>query len=60
MNEKKKYIGGNYSGERTDAHKKLISDEFYENSKEQALNSYLEFVEKDANNEKFEIPEYNW
>ncbi len=53
-------ILGNYSGERTDLHKKLISDEFYENSKETALNSYLKFVDKDANNEEFVIPEYNF
>ena len=51
---------GNYSGDRTELHKELISDEFYENSKEVALTHYLEFVEKDANNEKFEIPEYNF
>ena len=51
---------GNYSGDRTDLHKKIISDEFYENSKEVALNHYLEFVEKDANNEEFVIPEYNY
>lgn len=53
-------ILGNYSGERTDLHKKLISDEFYENSKETALNSYLKFVDKDANNEEFVIPKYNF
>lgn len=51
---------GNYSGERTQLHKKLISDEFYNNSKDVAINHYLEFVEKDANNEKFEIPEYKF
>ena len=51
---------GNYSGERTELHKKLISEEFYNNSKETALNDYLKFVDKDANNEKFEIPEYNF
>ncbi len=53
-------ILGNYSGERTELHRKLISDEFYENSKETALNYYLQFVEKDANNEAFVIPEYNY
>lgn len=53
-------ILGNYSGERTDLHKQLISDSFYENSKELAIESYLEFVEKDANNEMFVIPEYNF
>jgi len=58
--EKFSRILGNYSGERTEFHKKLISDEFYENSKETALNHYLQFVEKDANNEEFVIPEYNY
>ena len=53
-------ILGNYSGERTQMHKSLITDEFYANSKELALTHYLEFVEKDANNEKFEIPNYNF
>lgn len=51
---------GNYSGKRTELHKKLISEEFYNNSKEMALDDYLKFVDKDANNEKFEIPEYNF
>ncbi len=58
--EKFSRVLGNYSGDRTELHKELISDEFYENSKEVALTHYLEFVEKDANNEKFEIPEYNF
>lgn len=53
-------ILGNYSGERTDLHKKLIPEDFYNNSKEIALEDYLKFVEKDANNEKFVIPEYNF
>mgnify|MGYP002855050965 CR=1 FL=1 len=58
--EKFARILGNYSGERTELHKALISDEFYENSKETALNYYLRFVEKDANNEEFIIPDYNY
>ena len=58
--EKFSRILGNYSGERTDLHKQIILDEFYENSKETALNYYLQFVEKDANNEKFVIPEYTY
>ena len=53
-------ILGNYSGERTDLHKQYISDEFYNNSKETALDDYLKFVEKDANNEVFVIPNYNF
>ena len=58
--EKFSRVLGNYSGERTELHKELISDEFYENSKETALNYYLQFVEKDANNEEFVIPEYSF
>ena len=58
--EKFSRVLGNYSGERTELHKELISDEFYKNSKEKALDYYLQFVEKDANNEKFVIPEYKF
>ena len=49
---------GNYSGDRTELHKELISEEFYNESKETALNHYLEFVDKDADTSKFEIPSY--
>ena len=49
---------GNYPGNRNDLHKSIISDEFYENSKDTALNYYLKFVSKDANNEQFVIPDY--
>ena len=41
-------------------HLDLISEDFYNNSKEIALNHYLEFVDKDANNEQFVIPEYKF
>jgi phosphomannomutase len=58
--EKFSRVLGNYSGERTELHRELIPEEFYENSKETALNYYLQFVEKDANNEQFVIPEYNY
>ena len=51
-------ILGNYSGERTEKHNALITEEFYEASKETALNYYLKFVDKDANNEQFVIPNY--
>ena len=51
-------ILGNYSGERTELHKELVSDSFYNESKETALNHYLEFVDKDADTSKFEIPNY--
>lgn len=51
-------ILGNYSGERTALHEKFIPQDFYEKSKETALDYYLDFVNKAANNEKFEIPDY--
>ena len=60
MIEKFSRVLGNYSGERTELHKELISEEFYENSKHKALDYYLQFVEKDANNEAFVIPEYKF
>ena len=53
-------ILGNYSGERTELHKQFINDEFYESAKDKAMNYYLAFVDKDANNEKFDIPEYEF
>ena len=51
---------GNYSGDRTELHRELISQEFYENSKDVALEYYLKFVDKGADNSVFEIPEYNY
>lgn len=51
---------GNYNGYRTELHKKFIDNEFYNFSKDKAMKYYLEFVEKDANNEKFEIPNYEF
>ncbi|MBE7711183.1 MAG: hypothetical protein E7Z92_03480 [Cyanobacteria bacterium SIG31] len=51
---------GNYSGERTDLHKEIISEEFYEKSKEIAIEYYLKFVEKGADLSIFEIPEYKY
>ncbi|MCI1274285.1 MAG: hypothetical protein LKG27_07635 [Clostridiaceae bacterium] len=49
---------GNYSGERTDLHKKFIDDKFYKNAKDIAMKYYLEFVKKDENNTPFTIPDY--
>lgn len=51
---------GNYSGYRTELHKKYITDKFYNDSKDKAMKYYLEFVDKDANNEKFVIPKYEF
>lgn len=53
-------ILGNYSGERTELHKKFIDDEFYNSTKDKAMEYYLKFVNKDANNEPFVIPEYKF
>lgn len=53
-------ILGNYSGERTELHKKFIDDKFYSETKDNAMEYYLAFVEKDANNIPFTIPEYNF
>ncbi len=53
-------VMGNYSGDRTEWHKKFISEEFYNKTKEEAMKYYLDFVDKDANNESFVIPEYTF
>lgn len=53
-------VMGNYSGDRTEWHKKFITDEFYNKTKEEAMKYYLAFVDKDANNEPFVVPEYNF
>ena len=58
--EKYASILGNYSGDRTELHKKFIPQEFYDTTKEKAMEYYLAFVDKDANNEKFEIPKYDF
>lgn len=51
---------GNYSGERTELHKKYIDDDFYNSTKDNAMKYYLKFVDKDANNEPFIIPDYKF
>ena len=53
-------ILGNYSGERTELHRKFIDDKFYNSTKDKAMEYYLKFVDKDANNEPFVIPEYKF
>jgi len=58
--EKYASILGNYSGDRTEMHCKLISESDYENCKSDAMDYYLAFVNKDANNEPFVIPEYSF
>ncbi len=58
--EKYASLLGNYSGDRTELHKKFIPDDFYNTTKDKAMKYYLAFVNKDANNEKFEIPDYRF
>lgn len=58
--EKYASLLGNYSGDRTELHKKYIPEELYEKCKQDAMDYYLAFVDKDANNEPFEIPEYSF
>lgn len=45
--EKYTTIMGYYSGDLTDLYKKLIPETFYNNSKDNAMESYLEFVNSD-------------
>ena len=51
---------GNFSGERTEPHQKYISDEMYDSTKDKSMEYYLEFVNDEANNEVFVIPEYSF
>ena len=51
---------GNFSGDRTDIHRKYITDEMYETTKDKSMEYYLEFVNDEANNEVFVIPEYKF
>ncbi len=52
-------IMGNYSGNITDLYKKYVDMNLYENAKELSLKDYAVFTNKDANNDKFVIPDYN-
>ncbi len=58
--EKYATVLGNYSGDRTELHCKYVPAADYETCKQNAMEHYLAFVDKDANNEKFEIPEYDF
>ena len=58
--EKYASVLGNYSGDRTELHEEFIPQEYYAKSKDIAMDYYLRFVDKDANNEPFEIPEYDF
>ena len=58
--EKYATVLGNYSGDRTGKHIELIPEKAYENCKQDAMDYYLAFVDKDANNEPFVVPEYDF
>lgn len=58
--EKFATVLGNYSGDRTKKHIELIPEKVYENCKQDAMDYYLAFVDKDANNEPFVVPEYDF
>ena len=51
---------GNYSGDLTSLYQKYISKDYYETVKDKSMEKYLEFTNKDANNDVFEIPEYKF
>ncbi len=53
-------ILGNYSGEQTKLHQKYINQNSYDATKDLAMEYYLKFVNKDANEEEFQIPEYEF
>ena len=58
--EKYASVLGNYSGDRTYTHQSVVPKEFYDSAKDKAMTYYLKFVDKDANNEPFDIPDYNF
>ncbi len=58
--EKYASVLGNYSGDRTYTHQSVVPKEFYDSAKDKAMGYYLKFVDKDANNEPFVIPDYNF
>lgn len=53
-------ILGNYSGDRTQMHNNLVPVDLYNTCKDLAMDYYLAFVDKDANNEPFVVPEYKF
>lgn len=52
-------IMGNYSGDLTDLYKKYVDSNLYDNAKDLSLKDYAVFTNKDANNDKFVIPDYS-
>lgn len=58
--EKFASVLGNYSGDRTQLHCEFVPENSYNNCKDDAMEYYLAFVDKDANNEPFIVPEYKF
>ena len=58
--EKIASVLGNYSGDRTQLHCEFVPENSYNNCKDDAMEYYLAFVDKDANNEPFIVPEYKF
>ncbi len=51
-------IMGYYPGDLTDIYKKYVDMDLYKNSKDISFDEYSIFTNKDANNDKFVIPDY--
>ncbi|MBS4759322.1 MAG: hypothetical protein KHX03_01320 [Clostridium sp.] len=51
-------IMGNYPGDLTNIYKKYVDMDLYNNSKDISFEEYSIFTNKDANNDKFVIPNY--
>jgi len=49
---------GNYSGDLNDTYNKYVSKTDYETAKAKSMEDYRIFTDKDANNEKFVVPNY--
>ncbi len=52
-------ILGNYSGDLNDKYLALIDKDYYNNAKRNSMEKYLKFTDKDKDDRKFEIPDYN-
>lgn len=49
---------GNYSGSRNSKYVELVAEDYYNNAKENSMEKYLEFTNKDMDTRIFEIPDY--
>ena len=49
---------GHYSGALSEQYLAIISEDYYNNAKEESMRQYLKFTDKDADTRVFEIPDY--